>query len=247
MEKNEEKDFYNKIGKTIGWNFSNIKCKVIDNSNFKYFDIINGECKQKVILDIGTGGGEKTLNNVKNARLIFGIDFSKEMINKAKENAKDREDAIFLEMDSNEIKFSDNFFDIICARHTPFRTKEVFRVLKNNGMFISEQVDEDDCIELKKIFGRGQGFEKNTKQREIYEKELIKNNIKNFEFYNIEQDEYYENEEDLLFLLNNTPIIPSFGKKEKDYEKFNKYVEENRTNKGIHLKRILYGIIARKR
>lgn len=247
MVENEEKEFYNKIGKTIGWNFSSLKCKTIDNSAFHYFDEINKEGEGKIILDIGTGGGEKILNNLKNAKLIIGTDFSKEMINRAKENAKDRNDVMFFEMDSNEIKFPNDFFDIVCARHTPFNSVEVFRVLKSGGLFISEQIDEEDCLDLKISFGRGQGFEKKIKQKEQDKNDLIKCNIKDFEFYDIEQDEYYESEEDLLFLLNNTPIIPDFGKIEKDYEKFNNYVEKNKTDKGIYLKRILYGLKVKKR
>lgn len=246
MQKNPEKQFYNKIGKTIGWDFSNIKYKTIDNSSFQYFNELNKESAEKIILDIGTGGGEKILNNIKNARLIIGTDFSQEMINKAKENSKGRKDAMFFKMDSNEIKFPDNFFDIVSARHTPFNPDEVFRVLKSDGMLISEQVDEDDCIELKKIFGRGQGFKNKIKQSLQDKSDLIKCNFKDIKFYNIEQEEYYKNEEDLLFLLNNTPIIPDFGKREKDYEKFKIYVEQNITNKGIYLKRILYGLKAQK-
>ena len=99
---------------------------------------------------------------------------------------------------------------------------------------------------MKKIFGRGQGFEKTIKQREQDKSDLIKSKAKDIKFYDIEQDEYYETEEDLLFLLNNTPIIPEFGKMEKDYEKFNIYVEKNKSDRGIHLKRILYGIKAKK-
>ena len=101
-------------------------------------------------------------------------------------------------------------------------------------------------IRGKKIFGRGQGFERKIKQREQDKINLINSGINDFEFYDIVQDEYYETEEDLLFLLNNTPIISEFGKKEKDYEKFNYYVEENKTSNGIYLRRILYGLKAKK-
>ena len=75
----------------------------------------------------------------------------------------------------------------------------------------------------------------------------IKSNITNdkfkqIEFYDIIQNEYYKTEEDLLFLLNNTPIIPEFGKIQGDYEKFRKYVKKNSTEKGIVLIRRLFGI-----
>lgn len=242
MEKNEEKEFYNKIGKTIGWDFSHIKCEMIDNSLFQYFKEIKKVSKDTVLLDIGTGGGEKILNNITNATLVIGTDFSSEMINRAKENSKHRKDVRFIEMDSDKIDFPNCFFDIVCARHTPFNTEEVYRTLNINGYLFSEQVDEDDCAELKSIFRRGQGYETKIKQREIDEKELKENNYKEISFFDIIQDEYYKTEEDLLFLLNNTPIIPNFGKEKGDYEKFNQYVLKNTTDKGIYLKRKLYGI-----
>ena len=74
--------------------------------------------------------------------------------------------------------------------------------------------------------------------------EAKQNKFKNVEFFDIIQQEYYETEEDLLFLLKNTPIIPNFGKEKLDYQKFNEYVEKNKTEKGILLERKLFGIKA---
>ena len=34
----EEKDFYNKVGKIIGWDFSKLKYKIEDNSEFQFFN-----------------------------------------------------------------------------------------------------------------------------------------------------------------------------------------------------------------
>ena len=78
-----------------------------------------------------------------------------------------------------------------------------------------------------------------------------KNRIKDFkfnsvEFYDIIQQEYYETEEDLLFLLNNTPIIPNFGKEKGYFSKFNEYVRKNINNNGIILERKLFGIKIKK-
>lgn len=57
-EKNE-KEFYDKIGSLIGWDFSMLKYELIDNSDFQYFDEINKQVTdQSILLDIGTGGGE---------------------------------------------------------------------------------------------------------------------------------------------------------------------------------------------
>ena len=130
-----EKEFYNKIGKIIGWDFSNLKYDVIDNSEFQYFNEINNNISEStLLLDIGTGGGEKLSNLISNNCLLkIGTDFSEEMIKSAKKNNKSS-NICFFEMDSNNIKFPDCFFDIITARHTPFSAKEIYRLLKKQNI-----------------------------------------------------------------------------------------------------------------
>ena len=243
----KEKEFYDKIGKTIGWDFSKIKCDIIDNSKFNFFNEVNNNITNStILLDIGTGGGEGLSNAIsKKCLLKIGTDFSKEMIKTAKKNNKNP-NICFFEMDSNNIKFPDNFFDIVTARHTPFNENEIYRVLKKEGLFFSEQIDEEDCKELKEIFGRGQGFDVECNLRDTMELELKNKKFSRVEFFDIFQKEYYRTAEDLLFLLSNTPIIPYFGKDEGDYIKFNKYIEKNKTEKGILLNRKLFGIKARK-
>lgn len=238
-----EKEFYDKIGETIGWDFSTMKYDVVDNSKFKYFDEINKNVSDStILLDIGTGGGEKLTKYISDKCLLkIGTDFSKEMIkqaNKCNENKNVR----FVEMNSEKIDFPNDFFDIITARHTPFNLEEVYNALKENGLFFSEQIDEDDCKELKELFGRGQGFNIECKLIDKIKADITNDKFKQIEFYDIIQNEYYKTEEDLLFLLNNTPIIPEFGKIQGDYEKFRKYVEKNNTEKGIVLIRKLFGI-----
>lgn len=242
-DSNKEKEFYNKIGKIIGWDFSQIKYDVIDNSKFQYFDEINNNISENtLLLDIGTGGGEKLSSLISNNCLMkIGTDFSEEMIKIAKKNNKNKK-MCFFEMDSDKLNFPNEFFDIITARHTPFNLKEVTRLLKQDGLFFSEQVDEDDCKELKELFGRGQGYNEKNKLIDKIKTDIKGNELKQIEFYDITQEEYYKTEEDLLFLLNNTPIIPDFGKVKDDYAKFNYYVEKNTTDKGIRLNRRLFGI-----
>lgn len=242
----EEKEFYEKIGKTNGWDFSKMKYELVDNSEFIYLDEVNNNVnKNTILLDIGTGGGEKLINNISNDCLLkIGTDFSDEMIKASKRNIGDRENIKVLKMNSDQILFPDGFFDVVCARHTPFNANEIYRVMKVQGKFFSEQVDEDDCIELKEMFERGQGYNEKIKLINKTKEEMKKEKFSDVKFFDIIQYEYYETEEDLLFLLNNTPIIPDFGKIEEDIEKFNKYVENNKSDKGILLKRKLFGIKA---
>ena len=66
-----EKEFYDKIGKIMGWDFSTMKYDVVDNSEFKYFEEINKNITTNtILLDIGTGGGEKLTNCVSDKCLL---------------------------------------------------------------------------------------------------------------------------------------------------------------------------------
>ncbi len=244
MNNNEEKEFYEKVGKTIGWDFSKMKYEVVDNSEFVYFDEINENIdKNTVLLDIGTGGGEKLINQILDECLMkIGTDFSDEMIKVAKRNIDKKNNVKVFKMNSDRILFPDEFFDVVCARHTPFNTNEIYRLMKPKGKFFSEQIDEDDCLELKNLFGRGQGYNEKIKLIKKIEEQIKNEKFSDVKFYDLIQYEYYETEEDLLFLLNNTPIIPQFGKIESDIKKFNEYVSNNKTDKGILLKRKLFGI-----
>jgi len=67
------------------------------------------------------------------------------------------------------------------------------------------------------------------------------------------KNEYYETKEDLMALLLKTPILDNFSEIENDgfehknrIEKdlFETYVKQHKNEKGILLKRILYGIVA---
>lgn len=50
-----------------------------------------------------------------------------------------------------------------------------------------------------------------------------------------------------MYLLLNTPIIMNFLEKKDDDRKFNEYVNKYKTDKGILLRRRLFGIIATKK
>ena len=102
---------------------------------------------------------------------------------------------------------------------------------------------------IEKTFNRGQGFNDSIS---ISQKDY--NDIKNAGFSEINmqeiiQYEYYETENDLLALLLKTPILDDFSDlkiTQVEKELFNKYVAEHSTDKGIELKRILYGIVSKK-
>lgn len=134
-----------------GWDFSHIHGRYEEEQDlpWDYEKIIKQYLnKDMCILDYDTGGGEFLLSlkhpflntaategyppNValcKEKLLPLGIDF--------------RECG-----DSQNIPFEDESFDLIINRHGDFNAKEIYRLLKKGGLFITEQVGGDNDRDL---------------------------------------------------------------------------------------------------
>lgn len=251
----KEHTYYENIG---NWDFDKIKYKTEKQTNWDFYEKIKEYTnKDSICLDLGTGGGEKVLKYYPEVGKIYATDFSGEMIKTANENLKvyPNRNVEFLQMDNLNMTFPDKMFDLISARHTVIDAKQIYNTLKDNGTLIIEGVDQKDCWELKELFGRGQCFNDKVAISEKDYADLKDAGFKEIELTEIREDEYYETEEDLLALLLKTPILDDFSEednsefehgKEIETDLFNKYVNEYKTDKGILLKRVLYGIVAKK-
>jgi hypothetical protein len=248
MQENELK-YYETIG---NWDFDQIKYKTEKITDWDFYKkICINTNAESLCLDLGTGGGEKVLKNYPEVGMLIATDFSEEMVKTAKKNLTQypNKKVKFTQMDNLKMTFPKETFDLISARHTVINAKQIYDCLAQDGTLIIEGVDKKDCWELKELFGRGQCY-----NAEIAISEKDYNDLKEAGFSKIEkievlENEYYETEEDLLALLLKTPILNDFqGSTNNIIEKdlFNKYIEKYKTNKGILLKRVLYGIIAQK-
>ena len=254
MQENEL-NYYEKIG---NWDFSQIKCKPENLTNWNYWKKIKENTNEESLcLDLGTGGGEKVLENFPDVGMIIATDFSKEMIKKAKENAKKypNKRVKFTKMNNLEMNFPKGTFNLISARHTIINAKQIYNCLVQGGVIIIEGVDNKDCWEIKELFRRGQAYNDEIAISEKDYLDLKEAGFKNIEKVEILQNEYYETEDDLMALLLKTPILDDFSEtEEKDFKHrtiiekdlFDEYVKIYKTEKGILLKRVLYGIIAKK-
>lgn len=104
--------------------------------------ILKDESKDKMrILDIGTGPGFFSVILSNQGHEVIGIDCTQNMIEAAKRNAKIANvKAEFYVMDSHELKFEDDYFDMIVNRNVTWTLynpdkayKEWTRVLKPEG------------------------------------------------------------------------------------------------------------------
>ena len=103
------------------------------------------------LLDIDTGGGEFLLslhhpsyNTSATEGYMPNVELCKKTLLPLGINFKQADDY-------KNLPFSDDLFDIIINRHGNYNVNEIYRILKHNGIFITEQVGEDnerDLIEL---------------------------------------------------------------------------------------------------
>ena len=239
----KENEFYSD---KKNWNFSdlNYSIEIIQDFNF-YKKISEFTNSNSLCLDLGTGGGENLLKNYPEVGYIIATDFSKEMIKTAKENLKKYKNKRikFILCDNLTLNFPNETFDLISARHTNINYQICYNILAQNGVLIIEGVDSKDCLEIKKIFKRGQDFNAKENLSKIEYENLLKVGFKKVEFFPYLFNEYYKTKEDLYKLLIKTPIINDFdNNKEIEEDLFEKYIKEFKCEKGIELKRVYYGI-----
>jgi SAM-dependent methyltransferase len=249
MNKLDYQKFYDQVGALNGWDFSRLKC-TSEGVEWDFYEEVIKRCKRSdILLDIGTGGGEAILSIADYALLLVGIDHSNGMMKTANENLMNSHKANvrFLHMDADRLDFPARFFNIVSCRHSSFYPKEVERVLSKDGVFLTQQVSENDKLNIKQAFRRGQSFnEKDGTLKNNYVSELKKAGFTDVQSFDYDATEYYQSYEDLLFLLKYTPIIPNFGQSENDFVLLEKFIAKNQTERGIQTNSKRFMIIAKK-
>ena len=239
---------YKKVAKEIGWNFAKINPLVEHSSSYDYYtEVVKNINPNTKMLDIGCGSAEKAIRFYSLANKVYELDHEEEMLKKAQKNVKKYYEDIpkikdkfsFFKADSdNSLPFENETFDLVVSRHCGANMNEVYRVLKKGGIFISEDVSNDDCQELKDFFKRGQDYNEEPLYKKVMNN-CIELGFQKIEFLRFEEIEYYKNEVELKYLLSHTPILNGFDE-EKDNGKLQEYISKFKTNKGIQLNRRLY-------
>ncbi len=249
-----EHDYYSKLA---NWSFEDINYTSENYTNWIYeLEIKKCISEKSRILDLGTAAGEKVLNEFPDCAEIIGTDFSSEMIESANQNLlkSERKNISFRVMDNLKMDTPNNYFDLVTARHTIIDPVQIYKTLTKGGQLIIRGVDKLDCWSLKRMFKRGQAYH-DVKPISLIDYEAIMDaGFRDVELIPIHVIEYYKTKEDLYALLIKTPILDDFSEGiSQEYERkpieeeiFEKYVNENMTEKGIKLVRRYYGITGRK-
>lgn len=248
MNSQEYKQFYDIVGALNGWDFSQVRC-ISEGVKWDFYDQVGKLCQPSdVVLDIGTGGGESLLSIADKAASLVGIDLSHAMIETARRNERkvSASNVRFMQMDAEALQFPEAFFNLISCRHSPFRASEAARVLAEDGVFLTQQVRECDKANLAQAFGRGQSSREDGALKDQYMKELRLAGFRDIQYAEYDAVEYYERDEDLIFLLKHTPIIPGFGQEESDFRILQQFIRDHRTDRGIRTNSARFMIVARK-
>lgn len=135
-----------------GWDFSYIENRVLSYENdlpWNYEEIVkkylNPECK---LLDIDTGGGEVLLSFQHPYHLTTVTEGFAPNVKLCKETLGALGIRVCEVTEYSQMPFEDNEFDIVINRHGAYDVEELYRILKPGGLFITQQVGEDNDREL---------------------------------------------------------------------------------------------------
>jgi len=139
--------------KLEGWDFSFLKDRVSTATlPWNYKNTVLSYLKTAhYLLDMGTGGGEllSTLHPL--PLYTYATEGYKPNVLLAKKRLEPLGINIY-QITDNELPFDENFFDLIINHHAAFSIKEIYRVLKLKGYFITQQVGKENNLELNKFF-----------------------------------------------------------------------------------------------
>ena len=245
MSQNNALDYYGKLG---NWSFDEFGIRTESLTSWDLNEIINDLASEdSKILDLGTGGGEKLLENYPGCEEILGTDFSPEMIRTARENleASGRKNISFKVMDNLHMDVPDDYFDIVVARHTITDPKQIMRCLKPGGHLLIRGVDKYDCWSLKMLWGRGQAYDDEVPVSIRDYEAVLGAGFSDVELVPVHEREFFRDADSFRKFLEKVPIINVCGEDRfLEEDKLQKYIEDNTFGGQIRLLRHYYGITA---
>lgn len=212
-----------------GWNFSIMKTER-QPVPWDYLKVVPLYLRPSdVVLDIGTGGGERFLEFSKYFKSGIGIDSDPEMVKTAMENGANIKNVSF-KIDTHKLTATKEKFDVILCRHAPFDLPTVIAHLKPGGYFIMQEVGEKNMLNIKKVLGQDKSEPALTKEQ--FENSGFR--LLAFMEYNVEY--VVRDVESLVFWLNALDYLHSDLKGNEglaDANIFNKILKCNVTRYGF--------------
>lgn len=131
-----------------GWDFSWAKNRWYESEPvWNYRQMVEDRIKtSSALLDMGTGGGEFLASLDKIPEKTTATEGYPPNISIAKEELEPRGIEVVPIPNDDTLPFDNETFDLIINRHESFDLSEVWRILKPQGIFLTQQVGPNDCI-----------------------------------------------------------------------------------------------------
>jgi SAM-dependent methyltransferase len=171
-----------------GWNFSYIEDRVVNGPlTWSYTsEIIPLVRNVESLLDMGTGGGEFLASLIPLPKKTYATELYELNVPIAQRTLEPLGVEVFTPDSETQLPFKDEEFELVINRHEFYSEKEVRRILKPNGIFVTQQVGDRNDAKLRLAL---KGTEKSENDTE-WNLEFAKNRLKASEFEIIEG---YEN------------------------------------------------------
>jgi len=142
----------------IGWDFSYVADRWVDqNPPWDYGKIIKSYLKEtEILLDMGTGGGEFLLTLGHPHKNTYATEAYPPNVELCKTKLAPMGITIAQTYEDDKLPFENEYFDFIINRHETFDISEINRTLKPGGYFITQQVGNNNLLELRTLLN-GEG------------------------------------------------------------------------------------------
>ncbi len=133
-----------------GWDFSPVEGHVIDAPlPWDYMAQAKKLLRPEMrLLDLDTGGGERLMELEHPMENVWCTENYAPNVALSKERLEPLGAHVFEAPNEHALPFEDAQFDIVLCRHGTYDPKEVFRVLKPGGLFLTQQVGEHNNREF---------------------------------------------------------------------------------------------------
>lgn len=167
------------------------------------------------VLDVGTAEGKRLLRIAASFQSAVGVDIEPEFIRLAQEYAAASgiTNIAFVVGDAQSMPLPPESFDWVVCRHAPLHFPELSRLLRRGGKVLTQQVHGGDKENLKRIFGRGQGYgEDPDALLDRYAREALAAGFTVTRREVSDLPYVFRDEAELRRFLTNTPTVTAYGR-----------------------------------
>jgi SAM-dependent methyltransferase len=158
-----------------GWDFSFLANRWKDGSTtWDYVQIVRDHIKPEIyMLDMDTGGGEVLSSLQPLPHLTYATEGYVPNVPIAK-NRLEPLGVKIVQLWGNDLQpFEGGYFDLVANRHGSFSAKELYRIIKPGGLFITQQVGGENNFTLNQLLQEKPEFIYSYRTMNLVVKELV--------------------------------------------------------------------------